>query len=624
MSEKREREDDDKSIKSNASEEDEDECVGPSLSELTDTVEKKKRKILKYEHLYLENLPTCDTYEKSYMHRDVITHIIITKTDFLITASCDGHVKFWKKTEELIEFVKHFRSHLTPVTDITDNYNGTLMCTISSDQTVKVFDVINFDMINMIKLDYTPLSACWVHSKGDPIHTVAISSATEPKIFIYDGKGVNIPLHVIEKIHTKPIVFIKFNSVFDVAISADKSGIIEYWSGAKTDYRFPKCVQFDSKLDTDLFEFVRHKTHPTSLCFSDDGLKFATMSPDRKVRVFNLLTGKLSRVFDESLARFSELQQKKQQIPNIEFIRRMAIERELDKTEISHTANLCFDESGHYLFYPTMLGVKVVNIFSNTLVKIIGKPENLRALRVALFQGKAKKPKAAVTLEMEAATNPTLESSSSDPTLFCTAYKKNRFYMFTKREPEDLKSIDADRDVFNERPSKEDIISSTEAACIQRLYDTATLHTVFGDIQVALFKECQKTVENFCVHSKNGYYNGNIFHRVIKGFMIQTGDPTGTGLGGESIWGGEFEDEIRSHLKHDRPYTLSMANAGPNTNGSQFFITLIPTPWLDNKHTVFGRVTKGMEVVQTICSAKTHPKTDKPHDDVQIINISLK
>lgn len=125
------------------------------------------------------------------------------------------------------------------------------------------------------------------------------------------------------------------------------------------------------------------------------------------------------------------------------------------------------------------------------------------------------------------------------------------------------------------------------------------MHTVFGDIQVALFKECQKTVENFCVHSKNGYYNGNIFHRVIKGFMIQTGDPTGiklmfnyifhygtvkifktilgTGLGGESIWGGEFEDEIRSHLKHDRPYTLSMANAGPNTNGSQFFITLIPT-----------------------------------------------
>lgn len=76
----------------------------------------------------------------------------------------------------------------------------------------------------------------------------------------------------------------QFNSVFDVAISADISGIIEYWSGAKTDYQFPKCAQFESKLDTDLFEFVRYKTHPTSLCFSKDGLKFATMAPDRKVR----------------------------------------------------------------------------------------------------------------------------------------------------------------------------------------------------------------------------------------------------------------------------------------------------------------------------------------------------
>jgi len=106
--------------------------------------------------------------------------------------------------------------------------------------------------------------------------------------------------------------------------------------------------------------------------------------------------------------------------------------------------------------------------------------------------------------------------------------------------------------------------------------------------------------------------------------MIQTGDPKGTGTGGESIWGDEFEDEFHPSLRHDRPYTLSMANAGPNTNGSQFFVTVVPTPWLDNKHTVFGRVSKGMEVVQTIAAAKVNPKTDKPYDDITIINISVK
>lgn len=190
----------------------------------------------------------------------------------------------------------------------------------------------------------------------------------------------------------------------------------------------------------------------------------------------------------------------------------------------------------------------------------------------------------------------------------------------------------------------------------QKLYNSATIHTTRGDIHIKLFGvECPKTVENFCVHSKNGYYNNHIFHRVIKGFMVQTGDPSGTGTGGESIWGGDFKDEFHPSLRHDRPYTLSMANAGPNTNGSQFFITVLPTvsnvqinnlkfvenlylncvlimvcvywfslqPWLDNKHTVFGRVTKGMEVVQNICNAKTNPKTDKPYEDIKIISINL-
>ncbi|MFN4241966.1 MAG: peptidylprolyl isomerase [Tepidisphaerales bacterium] len=127
----------------------------------------------------------------------------------------------------------------------------------------------------------------------------------------------------------------------------------------------------------------------------------------------------------------------------------------------------------------------------------------------------------------------------------------------------------------------------------------ATIETNKGNIELLLFaKDAPKTVNNFVFLAREGFYDGVTFHRVIKDFMIQTGDPTGTGRGGP---GYRFEDEIANNPhKHDGPGVLSMANAGPNTNGSQFFITHVATPWLDGRHTVFGRVTAGQDVVNAI------------------------
>lgn len=172
-----------------------------------------------------------------------------------------------------------------------------------------------------------------------------------------------------------------------------------------------------------------------------------------------------------------------------------------------------------------------------------------------------------------------------------------------------------------------------------------TLCTNMGNIKFVLYKDiAEKTCENFVTHCKNGYYDGVIFHRVMKNFMIQGGDPTGTGMGGESIWGEQFDNECSINAKHFKG-ALSMANSGPDTNGSQFFIVQCSkcnsnmlkqmqqlhypeevieaykqkggTPWLDGNHTVFGAVVNGIEVVDDIANTKVNPQ-DRPINDIVI------
>ena len=151
----------------------------------------------------------------------------------------------------------------------------------------------------------------------------------------------------------------------------------------------------------------------------------------------------------------------------------------------------------------------------------------------------------------------------------------------------------------------------------------AVVQTNMGTIEIELFADkAVKTVQNFIGLAEKKYYDGIIFHRVIDNFMIQGGDPTGTGSGGQSIWGKPFEDEVKTGLKHESDGILSMANAGPNTNGSQFFITLAATPWLDGKHTVFGKVISGIEVVKTIGKVKTN-QNDRPLTDVAMQKVTI-
>ncbi|RYO76868.1 hypothetical protein DL766_008835 [Monosporascus sp. MC13-8B] len=591
--------------------------MGPQLPS---AAPKKKRRVLPYEKLYISALPKSARYSRSLMHKEQLSFVNVTPlTDFLITSSVDGVVKFWKKIAQGIEFVKEFKAHQGEIRSVSVSQDGRSFATAGTDKTVKIFDVITFDLLTMLSLEYTPRCICWVHKRGASLPLLAVSNDGKPLINIYDGRGESSdPIHSIKGLHRSVVSVMAFNHAYDCVVSADEKGMLEYWS-PNANYEKPNNV-FQYKSSTNLFEFKKAKSTPVSITVSPSGHQFVTYSlPDRKIRLFEFGTAKLHRTYDESLQVIEEMQQAgtaMQKLDDVDFGRRLAAEREIESASVSNKVNVIFDESGHFILYGSIVGVKVLNTFTNQVVKVYGKDENLRPVNLAIYQGQPQK-KGVTTVAMAASNNPLLqESETRDPILVTTAIGKVRFYMFTNEE-EISKS---QRDVQNEKPTllNPEKAVQTKAAESGR---AAIMHTTYGDIHIRLFPDAApKAVENFVSHSKRGYYNNTIFHRVIPKFMIQGGDPLGDGTGGESIWGREFEDEF-STLKHDKPYTVSMANAGPNTNGSQFFITTEKTPWLDNKHTIFGRAVQGLDVIHKIENTRVYK--EKPEEDIKIINIDI-
>ncbi|KAL8644750.1 MAG: hypothetical protein Q9210_007097 [Variospora velana] len=594
-----------------------DDDIGPALPS---GAPKKKRRKLLYERLYINALPSSQRYSKSLMHKDQLAFVTMTPfTDFLITSSIDGVVKFWKKVSVGIEAVKEFSAHAGEIRSVSASQDGRSFATAGADNTIKIFDVVNFDLLAIIQLESAPKSICYVHKRGASLPLLAVSEETGRSIKIYDGRGEQQePLHILSNLHRAPVTAMAYNSEFDCVLSADESGTMEYWRPSGS-YEKPDNV-WEYKSSTDLFEFKKAKSTPTSIVISPSSTQFATFSfPDRRIRVFDFASGKLYRSYDESIATITDMQQAGtalQKLEDVEFGRRLAVEREIENPILQNKINVVFDESSNFIMYGSLLGIKAINTLTNRVVKVFGKDEPFRSLNLALYQGQPQK-KGVVTVSMAASANPLLqEAEERDPMLVTTGSGKIRFYIFTNEE-EISRST---RDVQNEKPKHLNAHPQLEA----RPAETGTaaiIHTTYGDIHIRLFPEAApKAVENFVTHSKSGYYNNTIFHRIIRKFMIQCGDPLGDGTGGESIWGKEFEDEF-STLKHDKPYTVSMANAGPNTNGSQFFITTEKTPWLDKKHTVFARCHKGMDVVHKIENVKVYK--EKPVDDIKIVNIDI-
>ena len=588
-------------------------------------------------------LPMTNNYSISYLQSDIIDNIFCTtKTDFIFTTSNDGVIQFWKKIPRGIEFVKKFKAQLNKITGLSINKDGSMLCTCShKDLFIKIFDIINFDLFDYIQLNYFPSLCEYIIADPKSLNNViAISEKEKGIVHIYDSnKKKEISLVTI---HNNSIITgIKFNTKYNICLSTSSVGLIEYWCKSSSNtkmssvpnkytygndieneiidesisFDFPKhSIKFKFKSQTDLFKLYNNnkKNSIINLTLSPRNNYFGVTDKSRNIYIFNFLTAKIVYTITDTV--FSS---------DDEDTKEANIEREIEKyVDSLYQPNIQFDDSEKYLYYPCWEGIKLINLKTHELIKILGKKEKLRFISICLFQGESLRNKSGIITESKMRNDDNINADKIiDPLLIANAYKSNRFFIFSKNEPDNKIKRDMMNEDIDELKNKANLNQKNDKNKeIVDLPEKAVIDTTKGEIFIKLFvNECPKTTKNFITLGRRGYYDGLIFHRVIKNFMIQTGDPRGNGTGGESIYGKPFKDEFNENLKHEA-FTVSMANAGPDTNGSQFFITTVPCHWLDNKHTVFGRVYDGSDVVKVIEDTKVDKK-NKPYEDIKIVTI---
>lgn len=539
------------------------------------------------------------------MHREVVVGVLSsTQLNLILTLDVRGILKIWKKNIADLVFLRGINTLLdddSRVSGFSISEDGTL-CAITGimPNRIVLFDLQALDILASCKLPFTPGRAlCFV---PDPslTHLFLIpedspEDSDDPKLHkVKINQDAELAL-IKTAATAKTAHILLYND--DIVITVSESGSIDYLS---TETLNGRSLDWDSKLDTDLFDLEKYNERPLGAAIAPNKELFAIISNTMKLRLFRAKQGKLCKVYDEST--YDE-----DNFDPIDLERRKALEEEI--LSANAPIGILFDESSKFLLISSLAGIKIIDIERNRVECIIGRNETERFLAITCLQ--TLPPKVFKTTTMS--SQPTL---THDPFLVATAWKRSRFYLFTQRSGDG-----PGRDIMNELPTKAEIQKAIAAqAQVAVLPQNVIMYTTLGDVEIRLFpKETPKTVENFTGLARSGFYDGVLFHRVIKGFMIQTGDD---GTGGSSIWGKPFSDEFNKGLRHDKAYTVSMANCGPNTNGSQFFITTAACPHLDDKHTVFGRVVSGFDVIDKIENVKTNSE-DKPLKDIRILTVKV-
>eukprot|EP00835_Amoeboradix_gromovi_P001119 NODE_45_length_27728_cov_0.328387.p1 type:complete len:538 gc:universal NODE_45_length_27728_cov_0.328387:14610-12997(-) len=535
---------------------------------------------MKRRKLELHDLPKCTTYHESWMHLSTIKFVFIyDKKQMLCTISAEGMLQLW--TLPKIEFIKKIHLH----NSITHAFIcNEMLITICNSE-----DLTNVKITNLLTLD--------VFFTKD-IHLKYLFCLCTPSSIVLANQSIDIyslDCNLLSSInmHSVQLSCLSYSTSLNVIIACDTSGVIGIYTLEKPHQ--PRHLKWKIKLKTDLYMLSKLKTSAATIKLSKNGELCAFMCLDNNLRVFNIVTGKC----------LLDLK-----IPDLL--------NDSNKADFSSKIRCTFDYTDNYILVPTPESIKCIliplrlNEDIPVVLKEYGRLDSLYHTDVVLFQY----IKADLTdFQLAVANNPTLqEMLTIDPVLIATC--DNRFYIYNNSDPLDL------RDHENEKILKidqEDLkISKIEIPT--DLPSQVILHTSKGDITIKLYGDyCSKTVYNFTELIKSGYYRNMSWHRIVKGFMIQTGDPNGDGTGGESIFGHPFEDEVG--LKHDA-YVVSMANKGPNSNTSQFFITVRECEWLNGKNSVFGKVIDGIDTVHAINDIKTD-ENDMPLERIKLIDSTI-
>ena len=411
------------------------------------------------------------------MRRIKVIVVIFSESDFLITASIDGIVKFWIKTERGIEFVKAFKSHPGPVGRLAITKDGLYLATIAvpsaNDNTFKLYDIINFDLYQGVSLSFTPLGVTWCSFKACSSSNVILSSADKADLFIFDSRsGILLNTISFGSLHSSPIDIMEFNPTFDAILSSDTKNGLSFWS---LDMNYspipPTNVRFSSKPQTDLGIFEKKQSYILSITFSPDYGRFSIIDSKRQVRVFSTTTCKITHQFDEGLESAILLRDqafKKKNAPSekmlpylveqSDFDKRLSLEKDID-SQLGLALTICdfsmlnsvrrnavFNATGTLLLFPTLFGIKVVCLEPTALLAVIGIEDagTCRYSSLALFQGTCSKysntnsiKKILPSVDMLASDNPVLKEMflPPDPILFVTMYKKSRFLLLSSRPP---------------------------------------------------------------------------------------------------------------------------------------------------------------------------------------------